>query len=131
MQEHEQEYCEKMLRRAAKEYDMEILSMEVDADHVHVYMEIPPQRSVGKGVGILQSISARAMFQRFPYLKAKLWSGALWEASYFVRSIGDGVTAAMIKQYIESHSDRAFGPAQAELFPKRGKRAREKSERSA
>ena len=103
--------------------------LEVDIDHVHAYVQIPPQRSVGQGVGILKSLSARGMFQRFPYLRARFWSGAMWEASYFVRSIGDGVTAEMVKKYIESHSNRAFGPAQAQLFPRAKRKG--KPERSA
>ena len=112
------EECEKLLRRSAQEYGMEIIAAEVDVDHVHLYLQIPPQRAVGRAVGILKSISARMMFKRFPYLKRKLWAGELWEESYFVRSIGEGVTAEMVKRYIETHSDKAVEPVQAELFPK-------------
>ena len=115
---HEREECEKVLRRAAQEYGMEIFAVEVDVDHVHVYMQIPPQRSVGRAVGILKSLSARAMFKRFPYLKQKLWAGELWGDSYFARTVGDGVTAEMVKRYIEQHADKLFGPVQAELFPR-------------
>src|ERR1700677_1997685 len=74
----EREFCENILRRAAQEYGMNIQALEVDVDHVHIYIEIPPQRSVGRAVGILKSISARTMFKRFPYLKQKLWAGELW-----------------------------------------------------
>jgi len=122
--EHEREECEKLLRRAAQEYGMEIDAIEVDEDHVHLYIQIPPQRSVGRAVGILKSISARSMFKRFPYLKRKLWAGELWSASYFARSVGEGVTGALIKRYIELHEERALGPAQAELFPHEPKKKR-------
>ena len=121
---HEREECEKLLRRAAQEYGMEIDAAEVDEDHVHLYIQIPPQRSVGRAVGILKSISARMMFKRFPYLKRKLWAGELWSASYFARSVGEGVTGALIRRYIESHEERALGPAQAELFPQETKKKR-------
>ena len=90
MRPHQREECEKLLRRAAEEYGMEILTLEVDIDHVHVYMQIPPQRSVGRAVGILKSISARAMFKRFPYFKQRLWAGELWGDSYFARTVGVG-----------------------------------------
>lgn len=112
---HEREECKQVLRRAAAEYGMEILTLEVDVDHVHVYIQIPPQRSVGRAVGILKSVSARIMFKRFPYLKQKLWAGELWGASYFVRSVGEGVTAEMVAKYIESHEDKAFGQVQEEF----------------
>ena len=111
-------YCEDILRRAALEYGMLILSCEVDSNHVHLYMEIPPQRSVGSGVRILKSISARFMFKKFPYLKNKFWSGQLWGDGYFCRTVGEGVTAGIVKRYIEAHADKGLEPAQGELFPK-------------
>ena len=75
---HEREFCEQIIRRAADEYGMQIEAIEVDEDHVHVYINIPPQRSVGRAVGILKSVSARAVFRRFQYMKRKLWAGELW-----------------------------------------------------
>lgn len=97
---------------------MNVLTLEVDCDHVHIYLEIPPQRSVGSAVRILKSISARRMFRRFPYLRKKYWAGELWEDGYCVRSVGEGVTGEMVRRYIESHEARALWPVQAELFPK-------------
>ena len=115
--EHEREGCKRLLRRIATEYGMEIDTIEVDQDHVHLSIQIPPQKSVGLAVRILKSNSARMMFKRFPYLKRKLWAGKLWSASYTAKSIGEGVTAAMVKQYIELHERRALEPVQLELPP--------------
>ena len=113
---HEREHCEKILVRAAAEYGMNILSSEVDEDHVHILIEIPPQRSVGRGVGILKSVSARLMFKRFSYMKRKLWAGEFWGDSYFVRTIGEGVNAAMVRRYIANHAEKGLAPAQGKLF---------------
>ena len=113
--EHEREECKKLLGRAASEYGMEIYAVEVDTDHVHMYVQIPPQRAVGRAVGILKSISARMMFKRFPYLRRKLWGGELWEDGYTAKTVGEGVTAEMVKRYIELHQARALEPVQAEL----------------
>ena len=98
---------------------MTILSLEVDVDHVHLYIEIPPQRSIGSGVGILKSLSARRLFKKFPYLRKTYWGGALWESSYFVRAVGEGVTAEMVDQYIKKHSEMAQGSQQLNLFGKK------------
>lgn len=62
---HEREFCAQVLRRAASEYGMYIETIEVDEDHVHIYIFIPPQRSVGSAVQILKSVSARFVFKRF------------------------------------------------------------------
>lgn len=114
---HEREYCEQILRRAAEEYGFNIQAMEVDVDHVHLYIEIPPQKSVGEAVRVLKSVSARMMFKRFSYFKKKIWSGKMWGASYFVRTVGQGVTAEMVKNYIKMHAEKGLEPAQADLFP--------------
>ena len=116
--EHEREECARLLRRIGDEYGMEVEAVEVDEDHVHLHAVIPPQRSVGRAVGIFKSLSARKMFKRFPYLKRKLWAGELWSDGYCVRSVGEGVTAGMVRRYIESHRDKALEPVQAELFSK-------------
>ena len=97
---------------------MNIINLEVDIDHVHINIEIPPQRAVGAAVRILKSLSARHMFKDWPNLKEKLWGGNLWEGSYFVRAIGDGVTAQMVERYIEHHSEKAQNSKQLKLFPK-------------
>ena len=108
---------------------MSIVEAEVDVDHVHVFIEIPPQISIGKAVGILKSVSARMMFKRFSYLEKKLWARRLWGASYFVRSVGDGVTAEMVQKYIQNHEEAGtLGPVQAELFPKPRGRGKNRSE---
>ena len=103
---------------------MEIHAIEVDVDHVHIYLEIPPQISIGKAVRVLKSLSARHMFTKFPYLKQLFWSAQMWSPSYFVRSVGVGVTAETVQRYIETHENKATGSesVQAELFPKRKRR---------
>ena len=112
------EYCEAILRRTAQEYGMRISQVEVDADHIHVQIEVPPQRSVGSAVRVLKSVSARWVFRRFPGLKARFWSGQLWGDGYFCRTVGEGVTAAIVRRYLENHADKGLETAQGELFPK-------------
>ncbi len=125
-EQHEREYCERLLRRVAEKYDMTVLAMEVDEDHVHMSVEIPPQQSVGSAVRKFKSLSARYLVRRFPYLRKYFYGGAVWSPSYFVRTIGEGVTAETVRRYMETHEARAdLDSAQAELFGRRsGKRRR-------
>ena len=98
---------------------MFVRALEVDVDHVHLFVEIPPQLSVGGAVRMYKSLSARYLLQRFPDLRKAFWGGAVWSPSYFVRTVGDGVTAEMVRRYIDTHEEKAaLGPAQAELYPK-------------
>lgn len=98
-------YVEEILRRIGEEFGFEMDTMEVAEDHVHLFLSIPPRSSVGKAVGILKSISASRMFSRYPWLRNQFWSGHLWEDGYCVRSVGDHVTAQIIRWYIKRHKD--------------------------
>ena len=79
----ERRYCARLLRRAAEVHDMNVLASEVDVDHVHVYLEIPPQRSVGRAVAILKSLSARYMFKKYPGLKRHFWTNEMCVVRHF------------------------------------------------
>jgi putative transposase len=113
----ERAYCARLLRRVAEVYDMYVEALEVAADHVHVCVAIPPQLSVGSAVRKMKSMSARHMFRKFPDLKRTMWTTELWSPSYFVRTVGDRVTADVIRRYIEFHEEEAALGVQSELFP--------------
>ena len=89
-----------ILQSVAEAYDMEIDTMEVMEDHVHVFLSAPPRYSPARVMQIMKSISARETFARFPWLRRKLWGGDFWGDGYFVRSIGDQVTSEIIRRYI-------------------------------
>ena len=95
------EFVKEVFGRIAEEYGLCIDTMEVMEDHVHVFVEAPPRYSPAEVVQILKSISAREVFKKFPKLRKQLWAGELWSDGYFARSVGDKVTAEIIRKYIE------------------------------
>jgi len=91
----------------AERYELEIDTMEVMPDHVHLFLSAPPKYSPSRVVQILKSISARELFRRHPKLEEQLWGGEMWGDGYFVRSVGDQVTAQVIRRYIRlQHQDQ-------------------------
>lgn len=88
---------------------MNILSLEVDDDHVHIYIEIPLQRSVGEVVRIKEH-QLLDDFKRFDCFKRKTWSGKLWGTSYFVCIVDEGVTPTIIRRYIEEYAGKGPEP---------------------
>ena len=90
-----------VFHKIAEEYEFKIDTMEVMEDHVHIFVEVPPRYSPGQVVQILKSVSAREVFKEFPKLREQLWAGEFWSDGYFVRSVGDKVTADIIRKYIE------------------------------
>ena len=94
------EFVEATLRRIAEEYEWAIDELAVQPDHVHVFMQVTPRYAPARVVQIMKSITAREVFEQFPQLRKRLWAGELWGAGYFVRSVGDAVTAEVIRNYI-------------------------------
>ena len=106
-------YVKELFQRIANEYGFWIDTMDVEEDHVHVFLEAPPRYAPAQVARMLKSISAREVFRRFPWLRRQFWAGELWADGYFVRSVGDQVTADVIRRYIKYQSD---GPPPPRLF---------------
>ena len=104
-----------IFERIGEEFGFEIEAMEVGEEHVHFLISFPPRYSISKVVGILKSISASRMFREFGWLKEELWGGELWEDGYFARTVGNQVTAEIIKRYIERHRELERAPTQLDL----------------
>jgi putative transposase len=94
-------YLKEVFQQVSEEYEFRIDTMEVMEDHVHIFVEVPPRYSPAQAVQILKSVSAREVFKKFPKLRKQLWAGELWSDGYFVRSVGDKVTADIIRKYME------------------------------
>jgi putative transposase len=110
-------YLKEVFEEIAEEYEFRIITAEIMEDHVHVLVEVPPRYSPSEVVQVIKSISARELFKKFPKIKRLMWSGKIWNEGYFVRSIGDKVTAEVIKKYIryQKQEDR---PMQTKMFEK-------------
>ena len=90
--------------------------MEVSPDHVHICCSFPPRYSIAQVVTRCKSVSARAILCAFPRIKRRLWGGELWEDGYCARTVGDKVTAEVIRRYIQQHRLEKTGDAQLSLF---------------
>lgn len=109
------QYLKEVFGQIAEEYDFHIDTMEVMEDHVHVFVEAPPAYSLSRLVQVLKSISAREVFKRFREMRREMWSGKIWSDGYFVRSVGDKVTADVIRKYIQ-YQEQESDPEQLRMF---------------
>ena len=94
-------YLKQIFKEIAEQFEFEIDTMEVMKDHVHLFLSAPPRYSPAQVVQIMESISAKQVFRRFPHLEDVLWNKELWSDGYFVRTVGDKVTAEVIQRYIQ------------------------------
>ena len=108
-------YVAKTFRAIAEEFGFWVDELAIEADHVHMFLELPPKYAIARVVGILESSSASRTFERFPRLRRKFWSGELWEDGYAARTVGDRVTTDLIRRYIKRHAIEQ-ATKQPELF---------------
>ena len=70
--------------------------------------------SVGSAVRIIKSNTARALKQKFPFLKELYWgTDGIWSDGYFATTVG--INEQMIKQYIEQQGQEDTGQAKLAL----------------
>ena len=61
---------------------LEVLEKNVQLDHVHLVLSIPPKHSVAEVVGFLKGKSAIKMFDRHIHLKKRYWGRHFWAKGY-------------------------------------------------
>jgi putative transposase len=88
-----------IIRELCSEHEAEVLSLDIQPDHVHLLVECDPQFGIHRLVRYIKGSSSRLLRQEFPALKRRL--PTLWTNSYFVSTLG-GAPRAAISQYIEN-----------------------------
>ena len=78
----------------------ELIELNIQPDHVHLLVMIPPKICVSDFVGRIKGRSAIQVFQKFKYLKGRpYWGGHFWAKGYCVDTVG--VDAEMIRLYVK------------------------------
>ena len=93
-------FCE-LIKGIGERYGWVIDTLATDGNHVHVFMGSPPRYAPAEVAKIMKSITAREIFREFPQVKEELWGGEFWGDGYYVRTVGNEVTAEVIREYIK------------------------------
>lgn len=88
-----------LLDEKAAELAITIHAMEVMPDHVHLFVESDPTRSVAEIVNRFKGSTSRHLRQEFASLRSRL--PTLWSRSYYAGTVG-AVSASVIERYIAS-----------------------------
>ena len=110
------ERTQELFQEIGENHDFFIQESEVQEDHVHLFLEFPPRYSLAQVVDMFKSISASVLFREFPEVARELWGGEFWQAGYFARTVGDEVTAEMVRRYLRDQSLDRNPPDQLSLF---------------
>lgn len=78
----------------------EVTELNVQTDHVHVLVMIPPKVCVSVFVGAVKGKTAIHMFRKFPQLRQRpYWGNHFWAEGYCVDTVG--VNEEMIRKYVK------------------------------
>jgi putative transposase len=100
LQEPVKTTLENLLRTIAHQHGMDVLALDVQPDHVHLFVSMPPTLSIANAIKLFKGISARQLRLMFPALRKRIRSDRLWAPSYYVGTAGH-VSAETIRKYIE------------------------------
>ena len=90
-----------LIRQCADMNQWTIEELNVQVDHVHLLIQLPPKEAVAHAVQLLKGGTSKVIRQEFPELEEFLWGDSLWADGYFAESVGQ-VTEATIKAYIQN-----------------------------
>lgn len=90
-----------ILQEIAKRYYLTFETVGIDEDHIHTLMQSAPKYSPSHLVQMIKSITAKQLFKRFPELKEELWGGEFWSDGGYIGTVGEGVNADIIRNYIK------------------------------
>jgi len=92
------ERMKELINMKAKELGCKIITLEIQPDHTHLFIQGNPQLSPNTIIGQIKGITSRKLRQEFSELRSRL--PTLWTRSYFVSTHGH-ISDKMIQKYIE------------------------------
>lgn len=109
------QYAEKLLRHLDGLHDdIEVIKLNVQKDHVHLVLVIPPRVSVAEVVQYMKSRSSKELKARFPFLQRVFWGReGIWSRGYCVSTVG--LNEKEILAYVEHQTKEDKGQLKLDL----------------
>ena len=108
-------YLAKLFPKAVRSMPgCEIVSCNMQVDHIHMLMIIPPKYSVREVVGRLKGQTASRLREKFGWFKKVYWKeNIVWSLGYFVSTVG--IDEEKILQYVEWQGRQDSGQTKFEF----------------
>ena len=92
----------------------EIIKYNIQPDHIHMVMIIPPKYAVSAVIGKKKGMTSSELRKKFDWLKNRYWKeNIVWSPGYFVSTVG--IEEEKILKYIEYQGRQDSGQAKLEL----------------
>jgi putative transposase len=94
------EYAKQQLYGLCRQKELvELLELNVLADHIHLVVSIPPKYSVSAITGYLKGKLSIRLFQKYERLGKRYWGQHLWSRGYCVSTVG--LDEDKIRKYVK------------------------------
>ncbi len=88
----------------------EIIKCNIQVDHIHMIMVIPPRYAVSDVIGRMKGMTASRIRKKFAWLKKLYWKeSVVWSTGYFVTTIG--IDEDKVMKYIRWQESQDSGQA--------------------
>ena len=92
----------------------EMIECNIQPDHIHMVMVIPPKYAVSTVVGKMKGMTSSELRKKFEWLKNRYWKeNIVWSPGYFVSTVG--IEEEKILKYIEYQGRQDSGQAKLDL----------------
>jgi putative transposase len=81
------------------------MELNVQEDHIHSVMSIPPKYSVSAFMGYLKGKLSLRIFERYEKIGKRYWGRHLWSRGYCVSTVG--LTEELIRRYVR-HQEKMY-----------------------
>jgi len=111
------EYTRQEVYRLLRQKELvEVLELNVQPDHLHLVLSIPPKYAVSEIMGFLKGKLALNLFVRYERLGRKYWGRHLWSRGYCVSTVG--LNEEQIRLYVrwQEKEERKIEQSQGKLF---------------
>lgn len=92
-----------LIREQVQALKGDVIALEIQPDHVHLFAEFPPTLAVRQIMYRLKGHTSHELRKEFDWLNSRLPS--LWTRSYYVGTAGN-VSAETIRRYIEEQTGK-------------------------
>ena len=108
-------YLSKLFPKVVKRMPgCEILEQNIQDDHIHKLMVIPPKYAVSDVVGEIKQYTASKLRKKFAWLDKVYWKeNVVWSPGYFVSTIG--LDEKQITEYVKWQGHQDSGQASLDL----------------
>jgi len=95
---------------------VEVIELNIQPDHIHLIVSIPPKYSVSNFMGYLKGKLSIRIFQRYDRLGKRFWGRHLWSRGYCVSTVG--LDEDKIRKYVkwQEEKDKEIEQSQMSLF---------------